>query len=559
MLPLPAMRAGRTGSSIGRLLGFLLLFLLIGPTSSQGVEPEKNPLAPPDTSSPRATIQTFSDSMRTAVDLFQRGDEGFDDPLTDAVRCLDVNELPQAGRDVEAVAAAVLLKEILDRIELPRSRNIPDAEQAREENLERWTIPNTEITLVRVEEGPAKGSYVFNTETVLRAEEFYDKVSTLPYKPGMLGASREEMLRGAGDMIPSWIVANIPDSLEINFEGLPIWKWLATILVGFLLVATALALHLLGKRLAANWPVLGRAIALLAPLAVLTTARLSDDLIRGQLLISGAPAVGIDQIATAVQAFGLAWLLIKMIGWGADFLISRSTYRPGAIDTHMIRLTFRLLSAAAVVVIVLRTCQELGIPLAAVLTGFGVGGVAIALAAQNTIENLIGGITLFADRPVRVGDFCRFGKEVGTVEEIGLRSTRIRTLARSIVTVPNAQFARLHIENLASRDRILLRDTVKVRWETGPDALRRVLEGIRTMILAHERMANDPVRVRLITLGQYAFEIEIYAYAATSVWEEFLEIREDVLLRALDVLQAEQVQLAHPRTTYVTSDETTPA
>lgn len=538
---------------VGIVSGLVLLAVARGQAAP---EPDPKPLAPPDTSSPRATIQTFSSSMRKAVDGFQRGEPEFQNDLADALRCLNLEKLPAAGRNTEAVAAAVVLKEILDRIPLPRATSIPDAEEATESGLRRWTIPDTEITLVRVNEGPEEGHYLFSTQTVLRAEEFYEKVKQLPYKPGELGASREEMLRGAGDLVPSWIVANIPGAFESTVEGLPLWKWIAAFLILLTLVVLALTLHITGRRLRGRFPILGRAIAVLAPLSVLALSRVSDEIIHAQLLISGPPAVAMDQIAIVIGSFGLAWLLAKMIGWTADFLISRTTDLPGAIDAQMIRLVFRLLSTGAIVVIVLWTSQHLGIPLAALLTGFGVGGVAIALAAQGTIENLIGGITLFADRPVRVGDFCRFGDEVGTVEEIGLRSTRIRTLARSVVTVPNAQFAKLHLENLGSRDRILLRDTVRLRWQTSPDQLRKVLEDIRKMILGHDRMANAPIRVRLITLGDYAFEVEIYAYAATTDWEAFLAIREDVLLRALDVIQDSGAELAQPtQATYVLADD----
>jgi MscS family membrane protein len=128
----------------------------------------------------------------------------------------------------------------------------------------------------------------------------------------------------------------------------------------------------------------------------------------------------------------------------------------------------------------------------ALIAGLGVGGIAVALAAQKTLENLFGGITLYADRPVRVGDFCRFGDRVGTVEEIGLRSTRIRTLDRTLVSVPNAEFSNLHLENYTARDRIWYHPTIGLRYETTPDQLRFVLVEVRACCTRTRR--SIPIR-----------------------------------------------------------------
>ncbi len=135
-------------------------------------------------------------------------------------------------------------------------------------------------------------------------------------------------------------------------------------------------------------------------------------------------------------------------------------------------------------------------PIVLLFAGLGVGGIAIALAAQKTIENLFGGITLYGDSPVRVGDFCRFGDKVGTVEEIGIRSTRVRTLDRTVVTIPNADFSNLQLENFAKRDRMRLFAMIGVRYETTPDQLRYILVEVRKLLYAHERVTADPARIR---------------------------------------------------------------
>ena len=152
----------------------------------------------------------------------------------------------------------------------------------------------------------------------------------------------------------------------------------------------------------------------------------------------------------------------------------------------------------------------------------------MALAAQKTVEHLFGGLTLIADQPVKVGDFCRFGDQVGTVERIGLRSTRVRTLDRTVVSVPNGDFAKLRLENFAERDRIWLRVMLGLRYETTPDQLRHVLVDLHELLYAHPRIDPDPARVRFVGFGAYTLDVEIYAYVRTADYNEFLAVREDL-------------------------------
>jgi MscS family membrane protein len=183
------------------------------------------------------------------------------------------------------------------------------------------------------------------------------------------------------------------------------------------------------------------------------------------------------------------------------------------------------------------------------VAGLGVGGIAVALAAQKTIENLFGGVTLFADRPVRVGDFFRYGDQVGTVEEIGLRSTRVRTLDRTVVSIPNAQFSNMALENFAKRDRMRLWTMIGVRYETTPDQLRFLLARLREVLLAHPRVTEDPARVRFVGFGAYSLDMEVFAYVNTPDWNEFLQIREDIYLLFMDAVKEAGTGFAFPSST----------
>ncbi len=207
---------------------------------------------------------------------------------------------------------------------------------------------------------------------------------------------------------------------------------------------------------------------------------------------------------------------------------------------------------------VFKIVHNLGVPVYGLVAGAGVGGLAIALAARSTLENFMGTLNLYADRPVRVGDLCRHGDDpspawlrIGTVEEIGLRSTRIRGIDRTVTTIPNADFSNMHIVNLTQRDRMAFRPTLGLRYETTDDQLRLVLANLRELLLAHPRVSDEPARVRFASFGEYSLNVEILAYVTTSNWDEFLAIQEDINLRIMRIVQEAGTGFAFPsRTLY---------
>jgi MscS family membrane protein len=182
--------------------------------------------------------------------------------------------------------------------------------------------------------------------------------------------------------------------------------------------------------------------------------------------------------------------------------------------------------------------------------------LAIALAVRPTLENIIGGLTLFADRPVRVGDFCRYGEDVGWVEEIGLRSTRIRTLEHSLVSIPNSTFSQMHLDNLDARYTRLLRTVLQLRYETTPDQMRYILAKLRELLIGHPMVTPDPARVRFVAYGAYSKDIEVFAYLRCQKHDTFLAIQEDILLRMEDIIVEAGSGFAFPsQTAYVARDD----
>jgi len=206
--------------------------------------------------------------------------------------------------------------------------------------------------------------------------------------------------------------------------------------------------------------------------------------------------------------------------------------------------------------IIIVSVRDLGADLLPLLAGLGVGGLAVALAAQRTLANFIGSLILFANKPVKPGDFCRYGDQIGTVEHIGLLSTRIRSLERTIVTVPNAELSEIKLENYAMRDQRLLKTVLQLRYETTPEQMRYILAKLREMLLRHPKVSPDPARVRFVGYGAYSKDVEVFAYLLCQDQNTFLAIQEDVLLRIEDIVNEAGSGFAFPsQTAYLSRDK----
>ena len=188
----------------------------------------------------------------------------------------------------------------------------------------------------------------------------------------------------------------------------------------------------------------------------------------------------------------------------------------------------------------------MGFEVTTLLAGLGIGGLAVALAAQRSIEDLIGSITLYATQPVRVGDFCRFAGTLGTVEEIGLRATQLRTLDDTVVTVPNGEFSKLHLDNFGQRRKIWYHPRIRLRLETTPEQIRYVLVEVRKLLYSHPKVQPDPARIRFAQIGTWSLDLDVFAYVDSTDYGEYLEIAEDLNLRIMQIVTEAGSQIAVP-------------
>ena len=222
----------------------------------------------------------------------------------------------------------------------------------------------------------------------------------------------------------------------------------------------------------------------------------------------------------ALLAVCFGWLLSRLSDQGFDRVLNRTRTHHQAGESMLI-LMQRLNRVGILIIALLVALAFLGLNVSTALAGLGIGGLAVALAAQKTLENLIGGISLLMDRAIQVGDFCKIGDRVGTVADIGLRSLKMRTLDQNLLVVPNGMLAQMQFENMKDRPKLLLQQTFSLRIETHVEQLRFVLDGVQRMLNENPAVESGSSRLRVTNFAGAAFELELFAFIKTGDLREF--------------------------------------
>jgi len=470
------------------------------------------------------------------------------------VRTLDTRNLALVQRDRLASEAIILLNEVLDRVELPPYEEVPDAAAMRElpagEPM-RWEIPDTEIIIERIEDGPRAGEYLFSSATVGRLHEFYERAQNLAYQPGAMEGIYARIVTMGGNMMPEKLITSLPGWAKADFAGQAAWKWIAMVVVIGLWILIVYALARLGNPRDGEphyW------LRFVLTLAVLPITRFVRWIFDEQLILAGTVFEAVDSgIVVLIYVIG-AVAILNFASALASTVKASPRFQSKGIDANLINVGFSALGWLCAIGLLARGASDLGVPLAAVITSLGVGGLAFAMAARPTLENLIAGVTLCLDKPVKVGEFCQFDDVLGTVERIGLRSTRIRRWGGHVLSIPNSQFAEYRLDNYNDARYIWIRQKLRLRYETSADQLKFVIAKLREMLFAHPKILLPGVR--LIGFGDDALTVEILAYSDTGVWAEWHAIREDVFLRIMEIVEASGTRLALPsQTTYFARDD----
>jgi MscS family membrane protein len=453
-----------------------------------------------------------------------------------AAEYLDLRNLPADVTEISGPELARRFKTVLDRalwIDVDRLSQDPqgvsdDGLPAYRDSLGRVETADESIDLYmqRVPRGDGVFIWKISNETVGNIPQLYEIHG--------YGAIGEKLSR------------YMPD---FEFLGLQIWQWLMLVSlfgIGYLvaLVPTWFIGWLLRRDKRSFRNELARFFS--GPVRLLIAVLIARSWI--DVVHPGVTARAWMEGYT-IKTVLLVWVLIRLVDVFQRHWSSRLQAKGRAQAVVLMRPVANVVKLLIVVIAFMIWFENLGFKATTLIAGLGIGGLAVALAAQKPIENLIGAITLFGSAPVRVGDFCRFGDKTGTIEEIGLRATKIRTLGRTAVYVPNSAFADIQLENFAERERIWYHPTIRLRYDTTPDQVRYVLVEIRKMLYSHPKVSPDPARVRFIGYGDSSLDLEIFAYVETQDWSEYLEVAEDLNLRIMDIIVEAGAALAYPSQT----------
>ena len=549
----------------------LWLALILSVVCPAFAEEQEYPLLPADTSSPRATYLSFMENCEIAYTLLRKEGRTFKNQETALqakkavrriIRCMDVSEIAEFRRDNVAKEAAVNLKEVLDRIELPKEKNFPDRKDLTKEDgslVERWTIPNTEITFSLVKGGPREGTYQFCADTVDRATEFYARVKHLPYKKGATEGFANTYLTSPGSDWLTEIVVRLPESMRERKNGQAIWQWTGLGVVLLVMVVFMLFLYYIGRRISrggAEGGLLKYVLALIFPIIAVFVPIQAQSIITHELVLSGALLYILKFNLSLITLFAG---MVVVLGIGrrvGEVIVSAPHIAPQSVDAQLIRIMTRLIGFSVAMVLLMQGGKHLGIPLSSLLAGAGVVGMALALSAQDLLKNVFGSIMLIMDKPFKVGERIKVKGYDGVVEEIGLRSTKIRLLNGHQASIPNEAMARDDIENVGRRPFIRRVSNLRLPVSIGTNNAEKAVHVIQDLLKDHEGFdPGFPPRVWLNEFRDDHIELRvIYWYHPPNYWD--YTAHADVLNRQiLDGLKGIGVSIALPAFTTTSEDE----
>jgi MscS family membrane protein len=511
----------------------------------QGVFAE-NPLTPHRLNSPRETMQVFMDSMNEYKKGIETNNEEKISKIAKAVQCLDLKDIPPLLRHEKSEETAIFLKEILDRIYLPNYKTIPGGEADNVSILIlKWVVPDTEITITKVEGGDRNEEFLFSAETVNRMSEFYGKVKHLPYLKGS-GGGADYTIPWREKMFPAW-------SMKL-FAGVFVWQWigiLVSFVIGLILkYISKLIFFLILKithKTGIGWDdkiivAINKPGGYLLGISVLFLYLYSSD-------ISGKLFTILLFIFKSFLSFSFVYLIYNI----SDLIVSVFTgyisKKNNPLGDQLIPLLGKTIKVTLLVMAVLISIQNLGINVVSILAGLGIGGLAIALAAKDTAANLFGSAMIFLDRPFKVGDHILTNSVEGIVEEVGFRSTLLRTFNDSLVSIPNSIVANSNIDNMGARRSRRTNVTLNVEYGTSPEKMEAFLEGIKNIIKKHPQIQKDNYLVAFKAFASSSLDVWIHFYASVEGTAQSLDLNQNIFIEIMYLGKELDVKFAFPTQT----------
>lgn len=490
---------------------------------------------PPGLVSPRATMRTFLGGMAEAAAGDRRG-------LTRAASCLDLSAVNETVRAQKGIELALQLKQVLDRVRLMVYEELPDGAQGEAFVLHRDAHGQGDVVIDRRPDG----RWLFTAETVRALPDLVRSLEHL------------DVVAGAVDipfhLSPSlWLRQQVPPSLRRTSFLLEHWQWAGLLvlalgglvcdklLVAFVALLTRLWLRRRGVTL--EQALLVRGARPFGLLAMALVWRLGDALLALPTQAHNVLVVTLNFVVAVAGVWG-AYRLIDVVAAGLAQRAARTETKVDDLLVPLVRKTAKVFIAAMGLVFVAETME---LSISGLLAGVGLGGLAFALAAQDTVKNLFGSLTVVVDRPFQVGDWVVIdGGVEGTVEEVGFRSTRIRTFYDSLVTLPNALLLTCKVDNMGARRYRRWRTMLSISLDTPPDTVEAFCEGIRELVRQHPMTRKDYFQVWLNAYSASSLDVMLYIFHQVPDWTSELRERQRLMLDILRLARAMNVRLARP-------------
>lgn len=525
-----------------------------GAQQGQSAAPEQTEQAPaqdvPEAyNSPRATMRTFLEAM--------------DPDAPDMPAAIEALDLPPGAEDAGQQTAARLLG-VLNRIGMVDLWRLPDAEQAEREGLERFVhfpvrgLASHEDLLAAGAHGrivlakQPDGAWRFSRETVEGLDELFASVESMERRAGVDEAAFDATLR---------LRRMMPEELRGRFLNIAYYQWIGLLLLIFLAVVfdwlvqaalRALATNRLRKRGEEAEPESVRKA--MRPYGLFSGALLFI----GTVWLLGLPVTAHQVILTAVRlvlSVAGVWAAYRTTDLVAEVFARKAAKTESRFDDLLIPLIRKTVKIFITAVGVVYIAGALSIEIVPLLTGLGIGGLAVAFAAKDTIENFFGSVAVVLDKPFQVGDWIQVDDVDGVVEELGFRSTRIRTFYNSLVTVPNATLVRAKVDNYGERKYRRTSTSLSLTYDTPPDRIEAFCEGVREIIRTHPYTRKDFYCVYFNNFGAHSLDVMLYCFHECPDWQTELRERQRLFLDILRLADRIGVEFAYPTQTLFVNPE----
>ena len=557
-----------------RILVFTLIVTLVAAFAMRPDQPEAiSPMVSLDSKSPRSTVSGFLNHVNQRylnaigptgiLTTYMQSGRLYANSEEEALltqmlasriepsKFLDLSSVPDASRFETIWRLTFQLKEILDRIPLPPEDAIPDLDDVKANTIKSWKIPGTEITISSVDKGPREGDFLFSPETVANIPAYYAAIKDAP-RINSLEQNYYDLTfhHPSGVAIylrhiipPRWILG-LPSWTQTLLLDQPLWRWMAITVMAFIFGAITITSYKVSRYLTAKGKRRDPSWELLPYIALVIMSPFYSWFFSEVLRVSGVVYSLFNVTFWATFFITLTWLVWKGGQILAEAFIESSQVISVSVDGQIVRLCFRLLSLILSLALLTEGANRLGMPAYSIWTGLGIGGLAVALAAQQTLANLLGSLIIMFEKPFRVGHWIKAGDIEGFIEDIGFRSTRIRTLQNSVVSVPSSELVNESIENMTTRKFRIARRELCISLNTPVEKVESMIREIGEIISAGPGEKGNGIDVVLKCISnkgyEILFEFKVHSHGEL---EEFRE-QQRIFLEIAHAAEREGVQFS---------------